>query len=97
MRIEYADQQHNGTEPEEVTWARTINEARKKAEDYEKRAAILRLMGEPGKAEKMEKKAHDLRAEALKMEIRGAMGASPEESAADTRKAQKRMLQIEMR
>ncbi len=96
MKIEYADQQHNGTEPEDVTWARTMNEARQKADDYEKRAAILRLMGEPGKAKQMAKKAEDLRREVQRMKMRGAMGASPEEGAADTRKAQKRMLQIEM-
>ena len=92
-RIEYADRRHNRAEPEEVTWARTMADVRKKAENYEKRAAILRAMGKPGEADEMKKKADELRREVCKMKIRGRMGVDAVE---DTRNAREKMLQIEM-
>ena len=94
MGIQYADIRRNQEEPEEVTWARTMDEARKKAEIYEKRAAILRKMGVVSEAKVWEKKAKELRKEALHMEVRGSIGGCPDKFAKETREAQEKMLQI---
>lgn len=99
MEIEYLDMTCNrGGCPawvrKEIAWGRTLVDVRKKAADYEKRAEILCLAGELGKAMQMRKKAAELRREVQYMELRGQLGADAEK---DTRHAQAKMLQIEMR